>query len=122
MYKKSVIEIEKLVENYFKGIFYGDTLKLENCFYKNVDIYGDIKGDEYSKSVKEYLEGVKNRQSPKEQGETLKMSIIGIDVIGKIASAKLHLPMLGYNYYDYLSLAKINNEWKIVNKLFTHVE
>ncbi|WP_394329748.1 nuclear transport factor 2 family protein [Zunongwangia profunda] len=29
--------------------------------------------------------------------------------------------MLGFNYYDYLSLFKINGEWKIVNKLFTNV-
>ena len=50
------------------------------------------------------------------------MKIIGIDIMGKIAIAKLHVPMLGYNYYDYLSLAKVNDDWKIVNKLFTHEE
>jgi len=49
------------------------------------------------------------------------MKIIGVDIMGKIAMAKLHVPMLGYNYYDYLSLTKIENEWKIVAKIFTHV-
>jgi hypothetical protein len=31
------------------------------------------------------------------------------------------LPMLGYNYYDFLSLSKISGRWQIVNKLFTNV-
>lgn len=121
MYKENIEEIENIITNYFEGIFYGDINKLETCFHENVYIYGDIDGVDYLKSVKEYLNGVKNRKSPKELNETLKMSIVGIDIVGKIAMAKLHVPMLGYNYYDYLSLAKINKDWKIVNKLFTNV-
>ncbi len=122
MYKEHIKEIEDLITNYFEGIFYGDITKLESCFHENTYLYGDIKGADYLKSVTEYLEGVKNRQSPEDLNETLKMKIIGIDVMGKIAMAKLHVPMLGYNYYDYLSLSKIKDEWKIVNKIFTHVE
>ncbi|WP_024771422.1 nuclear transport factor 2 family protein [Aquimarina macrocephali] len=122
MYQENIKEIENLITNYFEGIFYGDITKLESCFHKNVYIYGDIKGVDYLKSVNEYLEGVKSRQSPRDLNENLKMKIIGIDIMGKIAMAKLHVPMLGYNYYDYLSLTKINNDWKIVNKLFTHVQ
>lgn len=121
MYKENIREIENLVANYFKGIFEGDTVKLESHFHENLFIYGDIKGADYLKSSSEYLEGVKNRESPKDLNEDFKMKIIGIDIIGKIAMAKLHVPMLGYNYYDYLSLAKINGDWKIVNKIFTHV-
>jgi ferredoxin-fold anticodon binding domain-containing protein len=122
MYTENIKEIESLITNYFEGIFYGDITKLESCFQENGDIYGDIKGIVVIKSVNEYLVEVKNRQSPNVLNETLKMKIIGIDVMGEIAMAKLHVPMLEYNYYDYLSLAKIDKDWKIVNKLFTHVE
>ncbi|WP_109300182.1 nuclear transport factor 2 family protein [Aquimarina sp. AU474] len=122
MYKENIKEIESLIIRYFEGIFHGDTIKLETCFHENVYIYGDIKGVDYTKSINEYLEGVKSRQSPKDLKETLKMKIIGIDIMGKIAMVKLHVPMLGYNYYDYLSLTKIDDNWKIVNKIFTHVE
>lgn len=122
MYTANSKKIEALIANYFEGIFEGDTDKLKACFHKNAYLYGDIKGVDYLKSSKEYLEGVKNRQSPKDLQETYKMKTIGIDIIGKIAMVKLQVPMLGYNYYDYLSLAKIDNEWKIVNKLFTHVD
>lgn len=122
MYKENLEEVESLIANYFEGIFNGNVAKLETCFHENAYIYGDIKDVDYLKSVNEYLEGVRNRESPKDLNESLKMKIIGIDIMGKIAMAKLHVPMLGYNYYDYLSLTKINDEWKIVNKVFTHVE
>lgn len=122
MYKENIKEIEKLITNYFEGIFNGDVTRLKSCFHGNVHIYGDIKGVDYLQSVKDYLEVVKNRESPKDLNETLKMKIIGIDIMGKVAMVKLHVPMLGYNYYDYLSLTKFNDDWKIVNKIFTHVE
>lgn len=122
MYIDNVKEIENLINNYFEGIFYGDTLKLETCFSDNAYIYGDLNTNEYSKSAHDYIENVKVRKSPNDLGENLKMSILGIEILGKSAMAKLHVPMLGYNYYDYLSLFKINNKWKIVNKIFTHVD
>ncbi|GMN07996.1 hypothetical protein MTsPCn5_33850 [Croceitalea sp. MTPC5] len=121
MYKNNIKEIEQVIANYFEGIFYGDPDKLETCFTSNAIIYGDINGVPYQKSTTEYIDGVKNRQSPNELNEAFKMDTIGIDVIGNIAMAKVHLPMLGYNYYDYLSLTKIDSEWKIVNKIFSHV-
>ncbi len=122
MYMQNIREIEGLITDYFEGIFQGDPTKLRVCFRKEAHLYGDIKGGDYTKSIEEYLEGVKNRQSPKDLDEAFKMKIIGIDIIGKIAMAKLHVPMLGYNYYDFLSLVNIDNDWKIANKLFTHVE
>lgn len=122
MYKEKIKEIEQVITNYFEGIFYGDANKLESCFTDNTIIYGDINGAPYKKSKAEYVEGVKNRQSPNELKEAFKMETIGIDIIGNIAMAKVHLPMLGYNYYDYLSLTKIDDEWKIVNKIFSNVQ
>ena len=122
MYTEKLKAIDTIIRNYFEGIFYGDIAKLASAFHDNVVLYGDIKGVDYSKGLEEYLEGVGQRQSPKDLGETFGMEIIGIDIMGKIAMAKLHLPMLGYNYYDYLSLVQINGEWKIVNKIFTHVD
>ncbi|MCK8520506.1 nuclear transport factor 2 family protein [Aquimarina sp. D1M17] len=121
MYTQKITEIETVIANYFEGIFYGDISKLSSCFHKDTILYGDIEGANYVKNLDEYLDGVKNRKSPSELGEALQMKVIGIDVMGKIAMVKLHVPMLGYNYYDYLSIVKVNQQWKIVNKLFTHV-
>ena len=121
MYQDINKEIENLINKYFEGICYGNTSTLKTCFSVNANIYGDINSSEYFKSVNEYIKTVENRKSPNNLSETFKMSIVGIDILGKIAMVKLHVPMLGFNYYDYLSLFKINGEWKIVNKLFTNV-
>ncbi len=121
MYQKEIESIEQLISKYFQGIFQGKAELLRQCFQDTTLIYGDIKGTDYLKNVPDYLEGVQNRKSPEDLKESFAMKIIGIDIMGKIAMAKLHVPMLGYNYYDYLSLSKIEGEWKIVNKIFTHV-
>lgn len=69
MYTDNAIRITKIINTYFEGIFYGDIRKLKSVFTNNADLYGDIKGVEYAKSVDEYLEGVKGRQSPSELNE-----------------------------------------------------
>ena len=121
-YTENVLQIEKTINDYFEGIFYGDVPRLKAAFSDKAYLWGDIRGAEYQKSLYDYLEGVKNRKSPSEMGEEYNMKILAIEVLGNVAVAKLHVPMLGFNYYDFLSLCLIDEEWKIVNKLFTHVE
>ncbi len=75
----------------------------------------------YHFTMSEYLDGVRNRQSPKELEEEFHMEILSIEVLGQVAVSKVKVPMLGYNYYDFLSLSMVDGEWKIVNKVFTHV-
>lgn len=122
MYNEKANQIIETINNYFEGIYYGDVSKLKHTFLDNAYLYGDIKGEEYVKHLNDYLDGVQNRKSPHDLGEDFRMEILAIEILGNAAIAKLHVPMLGFNYYDYLSLCFIQKEWKIVNKLFTHVE
>lgn len=122
MYTEQDLPVKQTIQNYFEGVYYGDVQKLRSSFIGSAYLYGDIKGEEYSKHLFDYLDGVNKRESPHDLGESFNMKILSIEVMGNVAIAKLHVPMLGYNYYDYLSLSLVENEWKIVNKLFTHVE
>lgn len=121
MNKQDILNIEALITQYFEGLFFGDIIKLKGCFHKNAYLYGDIHGEAYEKSIEQYLEGVEARKSPRDLKEAFDMKLIGLDIMGKIAMAKVHVPMLGYNYYDYLSLSQQDGKWKIVNKIFTHM-
>ena len=121
MYKESVIEINKVIEKYFNGIFYGDVDLLAEVFHPRALLFGDINGQPYLKNNEEYLEGVKNRKSPAELGETLRSKIVALEIQNGIATARLSTPIFEYNYHDYLSLNRINEKWWIVSKLFTHV-
>ncbi|MEQ9288830.1 MAG: nuclear transport factor 2 family protein [Cyclobacteriaceae bacterium] len=122
MFAEKSIEIGQVIHNYLEGIYQGDVERLRSSFTDNAQLRGEVKGAEYFKSLENYLEGVKNRKSPRELGEVFKMKILSLEIVGNVATAKLHVPMLGYNYYDFLSLCIVKGEWKIVNKLFTHVE
>lgn len=115
-------EIKTVVSHYFQGIYYGDNDKLENAFHPQALLFGDINGEPYFNTVTDYIDGVKSRRSPIDLGEEFKMEILTIEIIGNMASVKAHVPMLGFNYYDFLSLSLVQGEWKIVNKLFAHVE
>jgi hypothetical protein len=122
MFNKYSNEIKILVSSYFQAIYNGNSDKLENAFYPQAMLFGDIKGETYFKTVADYIDGIKSRRSPMDLGEEFKMEILAIEIIGTVATVKAHVPMLGLNYYDFLSLSLIKGEWKIVNKLFAHVE
>jgi hypothetical protein len=121
MFQQDVEEIQAVITNYFEGIFYGDIKKLESAFHPQCLLFGDINGQPYLKNLPDYLEGVKNRKSPDELGENFRMKILGIEILKNMAYAKLHVPMLGYNYYDFITLSRISGKWVYINKVFTNV-
>lgn len=122
MFEQDVKQIQAAITRYFEGIFYGDVEKLASVFHPQCLLFGDINGQPYFKTLQDYLEGVKNRKCPQELGETFRMKILGIDILNSIAYIKLHVPMLGYNYYDYISMHRINGQWQIVHKMFTNLK
>ncbi|WP_026210396.1 nuclear transport factor 2 family protein [Flexithrix dorotheae] len=122
MYQEKSEQISEVISTYFEGLFTGNVEKLRESFHPDTILYGDINGNEYQKPLEEYLQGVQNRKSPAELGEANRMETVSLEILGNTAMAKLHVPMLGFNYYDFLSLAIVEGKWKIVNKVFTHVE
>lgn len=115
-------EVLSVAKDYLTSIFYGDVEKLRSTFHPRAILGGVVKGSPYYKSVDEYLEVVKKRKAPNELNEIYKMSVISVEVIGEIAFVKTHCPMLGYNYFDYLSFVVFEGRWVIVSKVFTHVD
>jgi hypothetical protein len=116
------ITIRQALENYyFKGIYEGNVITLVNIFNPGTLLFGDVKGQPYAKTLDQYLDGVKNRQSPKDSGKPFKGTIISVDVVNSIAVAKVHVKMYEFNYDEFLSFHKIDNRWVIVNKMITDV-
>jgi hypothetical protein len=107
---------------YFKGIYEGDINLLGSTFYSNTLLFGDVKGQPYYKTLAQYLDGVKNRQSPKDSGKPFKGDIISIEIINSIAVAKVQVRMYDFNYFELLSFHKLDGKWVIVNKMISDVE
>lgn len=114
--------IEEALENYyFKGIYEGDINILKQIFNEGTLVFGDIKGQPYSKNLDEYLDGVKNRQSPKDSRKPFKGEIISIKVVNSIAITEVRVKMYEFNYYILLSFHKIGDKWLIVSKMLTDI-
>ena len=112
--------ITNVVENnYFKGIFEGDVDLLGSAFQPETLLFGDIKGVPYAKTLEQYLEGVKNRQSPKDSGKPFKGELLSLHIVNSIAVAEAKVIMYDFIYHDILSFHKINGQWLIVNKMLT---
>ena len=117
--KDSTVIVETL-SSYFKSIYEGDVELLGSIFYPGALLFGDVKGGQpYYKTLAEYLDGVKNRQSPKDSGKPFRGIIISVAVINSIAVAKLHVKMYDFNYDEFLSFHRIDGKWLIVNKMLT---
>ena len=114
-------EILSIMDNYFQGIWEGDVALLRSCFHPDTELFGEVHGQPYRKHLADYLDGVAARKSPQDSGEEFRMRIISIDISHTIAMAKLSVPMLGFNYVDYLSLVKLDGRWCIVGKVLSDV-
>jgi hypothetical protein len=110
-----------LIDTYFHSIYIGDTNALRSTFHPNCRLFAEVNGDPYEKSVDEYVDGVAARKSPRELGEPFLMKVIGIETLGSVALVRTHQQMLGFNYFDYLTLLRRTGRWRIVSKTFTHV-
>jgi len=114
--------VTQALENYyFKGIYEGNLNALGKILNPGTLLFGDVKGKPYAKTLDQYLDGVKNRQSPKDSGKPFKGTILSINVINSIAVANVHVKMYDFEYDEFLSFHKIESQWMIVNKMITDV-
>ncbi|NLR78011.1 nuclear transport factor 2 family protein [Chitinophaga eiseniae] len=120
--QKDAIQVSQVLENdYFTGIYTGDTGKLRKIYHPGTLLFGDVKDQPYAKTLDEYLTGVAGRQSPKDSGKTFKGEVLNIRVTNSIAVAEVRVKMYDFLYQEYLSFHKLNGNWLIVNKMISDV-
>jgi hypothetical protein len=121
--QKDSSAISNALENfYFKGIYEGDLVALDQIFNPGTLLFGDVKGQPYAKTLDQYLDGVKNRQSPKDSGKPFKGEILNIKVVNSIAIAEVKVKMYDFIYHEFLAFHKFNGRWLIVNKMISDVK
>jgi hypothetical protein len=115
-------EISTLLDTYFKGLYRGDSALLKSVFHPQAQLFGEVRGVPYFNTLDKFLVAVAGRQSPEQRGEEFRMQVLEVKLLEHIASAHVRCPMLGFDYYDYLSLLREGGRWQIVSKLFIHVD
>ena len=105
------------LENYIKGHSTGDGEYMKKAFHTEGNLIFVRDGKITTRSFADYIAGFSGKPAADEPQR--KRSIESIDVVGNAATAKIILDYPTAKLTDYMSLLKINGEWKIVNKIFT---
>ncbi|AZZ90644.1 nuclear transport factor 2 family protein [Hahella sp. KA22] len=106
--------IINIIGAYFEGLYYADTTLLERIFHTDAI----LKAPGLRRSLKDWLDAVKNRPVPSEQGLPYEFRLLSVEITGEQAMVKVACPLFEYNYLDYLGLLKENGQWLIVNKMY----
>lgn len=106
--------IEKTVSYYLEGGTNNDFETLKKAFHQNATMKF-VTNDGYKEvnALEFFKKGIK--PGPKQNRKT---SIVSVDITGTAASAKLKIAYDTFNFIDYMNLLKIDDEWKVVGKIF----
>jgi len=118
--QSDLITITQTVENYFKGMYHSDTVRLKKAFHPSAFLKGYFQGNLADISLEDWLDMIQNTPPPAEKGEAYDMKIVSMDITENVACVKVADMYMGLRFTDYLSLLKIEGNWVIVNKIFHH--
>jgi hypothetical protein len=104
------------LENYLRGHATGDPEFMRKAFHTEGSLIFIRDGKYTTRSFADYIAGMSGKPAPDE--EKRKRWIESVDVAGNAAFGKIILDYPAVRFVDYMTLLKINGEWKIVNKSF----
>ena len=115
-------QIEDVVQLYVDSMDESNPEKVKQAFHTNAKVVGYLHGEFMEMSVDDFAGFVLSQQpSPKEKGENVVFEILSCEIEGATAQVKVRDKYLGITFLDTLSFIKIDDGWKLYNKLF-HVE
>ncbi|MCP4645435.1 MAG: nuclear transport factor 2 family protein [bacterium] len=112
--------IREVVQLYFDGIIKYDEQALRKAFHADANVIGTTKeGKADWEPFQEWVVYTRG-DAPDPTGRNNR--IVSIEVTGRAAIAKTDLDWPHVHYVDYLSLLRIDGQWKIVNKIWHRAE
>ncbi len=107
--------IRETVQAYFDGMVLGEPERLRAAFHEDAYLIG-ITRDGPTRIP--FAEWSARMTRPLPNPEQFRNRVVSVDVVGMAAVAKTDLDWPSVHYVDYLSLLKVDGEWKIVNKIW----
>ncbi|HEX8492048.1 MAG TPA: nuclear transport factor 2 family protein [Pyrinomonadaceae bacterium] len=108
--------VRQAIEYYFQGHATGNGEHFKKAFHSEAKLFWIRDGQLTQRTSAEFAAGASGKPAADE--DKRKRSIESIDITGNAAIAKVVLDYPQVRFTDYMSLLKINGEWKIVNKTF----
>jgi hypothetical protein len=108
--------VRATVDTYLHGLKFNDVASFRAVFLPEAKLYFIRRdGAMGSLTQEDWYKGFATSAGKEEQGT---LSIAAVDVTGNAASVKVREEYPTSTYTDYISLLKIGDAWKIVNKIF----
>jgi hypothetical protein len=111
--------VRKALEHYLQGHATGKADEHRKAFHTEMRMSFLRDGKLNHRTLEEYLSGSTGK--PADDEAKRKRWIESVDITGNAAIAKLVLDYPSARITDYMSLLKVDGEWKVVGKIF-HVE
>ena len=106
----------KAVEHYLAGHATGSPAEFTAAFHPKAMLYWNRDGKLAERTSAEYIAGASGK--PADDEAQRKRQIVSLDVTGNVGMAKVVLDYPTVKFTDYLSLLRVDGEWRIVNKIF----
>ena len=105
---------------YIDGVARGDAAALESAFHPDARMFGALGGQRVDIPISEMIAMVSAQ--PADVDGTFKAVVRSIEEHGDVASATVDEEGFwgSVSFTDLFSLARIDGDWKIVSKAFTH--
>lgn len=108
--------VRAALQHYLNGHATGDGAHHRKVFHPESKLFYTREGKLAQRTSEDYIAGSRGTPAPDEAQR--KRTIEWVDITGDAAAAKIRLEYPGVTFTDYMSLLKVDGEWKIVNKTF----
>ncbi|HEX9963221.1 MAG TPA: nuclear transport factor 2 family protein [Pyrinomonadaceae bacterium] len=105
------------LENYLKGHATGNPEFMRKAFHTEGKLIFIREGKYSTRTFEEYIAGMKDGKPAPDEAQR-KRWIESVEVSGNAGVGKIILDYPNGKFVDYMTLLKIDGEWKIVNKSF----
>jgi hypothetical protein len=108
--------VRATIENYFQGHATGNGDYFRKAFHPEAKLFWIRDGQLATRTSEEFASGASGKPAPDEAQR--KRRIESIDITGNAAIVKVSLDYPDAHFIDYMSMLKLDGQWKIVNKTF----
>src|SRR5687768_5003948 len=109
--------VRAVINQYFRGHATGDPNEMRKAFHPTAHVEGNRDGKFVSWTAEQYAGNFSGKPAADEAAR--KRTIDRVDISGDAAMVSATLVHGATTFTDYFVLVKINNEWKIANKVYT---
>jgi hypothetical protein len=110
--------VRAAIEHYFRAHATGLGEHHRKVFHPEAKLFAVRDGKFWQLTSEEYIS--RSSGKPADDEAQRRRSIESVDITGNAAVAKVVLDYPQVRFTDYMSMLKIDGEWKIVNKTFAH--